>query len=240
MLPLSSYCSPKMHRPLVGLKWAQTIDGQMADDQNRSKWISGNEELIYTHQTRSQYDGVCVGASTFLADLSKLTVRNIPIANDFTQPIRVIFDPRNRVDYEDKKLSNVLNESVRPSIIMQTRSSSYSKSSQLFVLNIKESLEKDLGMVRLHQCFENIFHRQLRALMIEGGAKTIALFLEKNLVDMAHISIAPMITGGKKNRIYLNKLLSDAYQFNFIRQFNKGADTVVELVRQQKEEYSER
>ena len=32
-------------RPLVALKWAQTLDGQLADDDGKSKWFGS--ELLF-------------------------------------------------------------------------------------------------------------------------------------------------------------------------------------------------
>lgn len=39
----------------VTLKWAQTIDGQLADDSDQSQWISGIEERSYTYRVSSGF-----------------------------------------------------------------------------------------------------------------------------------------------------------------------------------------
>ena len=79
----------------ITLKWAQTLDGQLADDDDQSQWISGPEERRYTHSVRARHDGIVVGAQTFLKDLCQLTVREAPLLG--VQPVRIILDPRGRV-----------------------------------------------------------------------------------------------------------------------------------------------
>src|SRR4051812_23200542 len=81
--------------PAVTLKWAQTLDGQLADDRDQSQWISGLEERKYTHQLRARHEAILVGAQTFLKDCCQLTVRGVSLRGP--QPARVIMDPRGRL-----------------------------------------------------------------------------------------------------------------------------------------------
>jgi diaminohydroxyphosphoribosylaminopyrimidine deaminase/5-amino-6-(5-phosphoribosylamino)uracil reductase len=39
----------KRKRPAIFAKWAQTLDGQLCDDMDRSQWISGPQARAYTH-----------------------------------------------------------------------------------------------------------------------------------------------------------------------------------------------
>jgi hypothetical protein len=68
------------------LKWAQTLDGQLSDDFHVSKWISSKEERVETHRLRRDYDAVLVGATTFIKDLCKLTVRDCETEAHEKQP----------------------------------------------------------------------------------------------------------------------------------------------------------
>ncbi len=62
-------------RPLVTLKIATTLDGQVAASDGDSQWITSSEARDDAHLLRAASDAILVGAGTALADDPKLTVR---------------------------------------------------------------------------------------------------------------------------------------------------------------------
>ncbi|MDJ0663661.1 MAG: bifunctional diaminohydroxyphosphoribosylaminopyrimidine deaminase/5-amino-6-(5-phosphoribosylamino)uracil reductase RibD [Acidimicrobiia bacterium] len=62
-------------RPLVTLKLATTLDGQIAAADRTSRWITGGEAREDTHRIRSESDVVIVGAGTVIDDDPSLDVR---------------------------------------------------------------------------------------------------------------------------------------------------------------------
>ena len=84
-------------RPFVALKWAQSIDGAMADHAGKSQWLTGALAGRYTHWLRQKYDALAVGWSTLVADRPLLNVRQVPAGCEPRHPVRVVFDPRDRM-----------------------------------------------------------------------------------------------------------------------------------------------
>ena len=85
-----------LKRPIFALKWAQTLDGQLADDSHRSLWISGPCARSYTHWLRQRYDGILVGANTVLSDFPRLSVRDCALPHQHN-PVPLIFDPKGKI-----------------------------------------------------------------------------------------------------------------------------------------------
>jgi len=77
-------------RPLVGLCFAQSIDGCLAAQRGQPTALSGPASARLTHQLRAAHDAMLVGVGTVLADNPHLTVRHV--AGRSPQP--VILDSR--------------------------------------------------------------------------------------------------------------------------------------------------
>lgn len=79
-------------RPLVTLKVAATLDGQVATHTGDSRWVTGAEARARVHQWRAESDAVLVGAGTARADDPALTVRDATLAPGADGPLRVVLD----------------------------------------------------------------------------------------------------------------------------------------------------
>lgn len=90
-------------RPYIILKWAETINGMIANKKNDSKWISNKLSRQIVHKWRSYEDAILVGASTVEHDNPRLTVRNWKGQN----PIRIVIDPKKRLS----KKNNIFDKS---------------------------------------------------------------------------------------------------------------------------------
>jgi diaminohydroxyphosphoribosylaminopyrimidine deaminase / 5-amino-6-(5-phosphoribosylamino)uracil reductase len=55
---------------------------------------------------------------------------------------------------------------------------------------------------------EALFAKGLRRILIEGGARTIAAFIEANCLDRRHLLVAPMIMGSGRPGLDLSPIQS--------------------------------
>ncbi|HEX9953001.1 MAG TPA: bifunctional diaminohydroxyphosphoribosylaminopyrimidine deaminase/5-amino-6-(5-phosphoribosylamino)uracil reductase RibD [Rubricoccaceae bacterium] len=79
-------------RPLVTLKVATSLDGQVATATGDSRWVTGPEARVRVHAWRADADAVLVGAGTARADNPSLTVRDAALAPGARGPLRVVLD----------------------------------------------------------------------------------------------------------------------------------------------------
>src|SRR5690606_16546 len=66
----------RLGRPLVTVKWAQSLDGRAAAADGSSQWITGPAARADVHRRRAQADAIVAGTGTVLADDPALTARD--------------------------------------------------------------------------------------------------------------------------------------------------------------------
>lgn len=223
--------------PEVTLKWAQTLDGQLADDSDQSQWISGIEERRYTHLLRSTHQAVLVGAQTFLKDLCQLTVRDIDYNGP--QPARVIIDPRGRVLAalkDNPHLIISLQMGPRRTYLLTDILEDFEDidekfdSTKLIRISYRFNDFRQWlmgGLRQLSLAFENAENRRLNLLMVEGGATTLSEFLKAGLADRLEVAISPLILGGNRHRVSSGSLLKNVDRFDVESKEQLGVDVLL-------------
>ncbi|MEO5970402.1 MAG: bifunctional diaminohydroxyphosphoribosylaminopyrimidine deaminase/5-amino-6-(5-phosphoribosylamino)uracil reductase RibD [Bdellovibrionia bacterium] len=237
-----------LKRPIFILKWAQTLDGQLADDQGKSQWITSPIARSYTHWLRQKYDTLLVGAGTVLADYPKLTVRDCDLPHQ-AQPLPIIFDPRGKLLGISKKQMkdlrrNTLTEGRKFVHIITKHAARNHVDSWVntfpdgLILTLSDSDSDPSGVGLIHQLaslmrgpeLARALGRPLQSVMIEGGPQTLSLFLQAGYADLLHVFLAPMLSGGEFNRIKLMQLFANSKRFELISSSRLGPDTVMEMV----------
>ncbi|MFD2598902.1 bifunctional diaminohydroxyphosphoribosylaminopyrimidine deaminase/5-amino-6-(5-phosphoribosylamino)uracil reductase RibD [Sphingobacterium corticis] len=165
------------HRPYVILKWAQTKDGFFAPLDDRQQWISNSASKQLVHKWRSEEDAILVGTKTALVDNPSLTVRDWKGRH----PKRVLIDknlvvPPEAAIYSDEVETIVFNA-------QKTDWSSHIKYVELenFDLYLPQNILYQLHLM------------DIQSIIIEGGAKTLQLFIDAGLWDEARIISSPNV-----------------------------------------------
>ena len=158
-------------RPWVVLKAAITRDGFLARTDGTSKWISNDQSRMIAHEMRAELGAVLVGSGTVLQDNPLLTARVSGVVN---QPVRIVLDSRGALGkqhqvFDDSALTWRVGLDDGADIV---------------------ALEKD-GRVDLGWLMVELRNRGITGLLVEGGAKLHAAFLEANLVDQIELFVAP-------------------------------------------------
>lgn len=179
----------KYKRPIIALKYAQSLDGKICSNTCDSKWISNEFSREYVHQLRNDYDAVIIGKETLLKDDPLLNSR---IENG-VDPIRVVID--SNLSIEDKigdfKIFNLRSDKKT---YVATCKNSVNKN-----LNIIKCKSKN-GKVDLNDLVKKLFNMNIGSILVEGGSKINYSFLEENLVDKIYEFISPTIISGQYSK----------------------------------------
>ncbi|HYF70822.1 MAG TPA: bifunctional diaminohydroxyphosphoribosylaminopyrimidine deaminase/5-amino-6-(5-phosphoribosylamino)uracil reductase RibD [Ohtaekwangia sp.] len=160
-------------RPYIILKWAETSDGFIAQENYDSKWISNALSRQWVHKWRSEEDAILIGTKTVVHDNPQLNVRDWTGRN----PTRVIIDRFLK-----------LNEKLHV----------FDRSQPTLCYNLLKHEEfPNLSLVRIDEnnFLQNVLHdlwkRKIQSLVIEGGATLLRLFIEAGLWDEARVFQSP-------------------------------------------------
>lgn len=169
-------------RPRVTLKLATSLDGRIATASGESQWITGPEARQQGHRLRASHDAILVGVETVLADDPALTVR-LP-DYDGSQPLRVVLDSRLRTPATAKVASGntLILTTAAPHAIDRTE---------------VVAVAADDGRPAVSAVLEALTARGITSLLIEGGGRVAASFLQAGAVDAIEWFRAPILLGGE-------------------------------------------
>ena len=162
-------------RPYIILKWAQTSNGYFAPLDGSKKWISSNEAKQMVHRWRSEEDAVLVGKNTVLADDPILNVREW-FGRD---PVRIVIDRR----LELSKNLNIFNQTQNTIIFNSIKTEIDGRVKYLELENFDNLLPQLIAY--------QLYLMDIQSIIVEGGSKTLNLFLESGLWDEARVFISP-------------------------------------------------
>jgi diaminohydroxyphosphoribosylaminopyrimidine deaminase / 5-amino-6-(5-phosphoribosylamino)uracil reductase len=178
----------------------QSLDGRIATPSGDAKDVSGCNGIEHLHRCRALVDAVIVGVGTVAADNPSLSVRAV----GGSSPTRVVIDCNGRLPLDAK----MLGDGGSPVLVVQA-SDVAPRCPGHETLQIDRQSNGQLAPAAI---LAALSERGLASVLVEGGAITIARFMDAGLVDRLHVSISPIIIGSGPAGINLPPidLLSDA------------------------------
>jgi len=179
-------------RPHVTLKAAATMDGKIADVHGASKWITGEAARLAAHQLRSGADAIVVGIGTVLADDPSLTVRLDPPWP--REPLRVVLDSSARTPVNARVIAGA---TASRAIVVVADGAPGDRVRALEATGaVVLRCPRPDGRVSIPDLLAALAAREVRGILVEGGAEVAAAFLEAEVVDRVALFLAPLLLGG--------------------------------------------
>ena len=167
----------------------QSLDGRITTPKGVSNYINGHQALCHLHRIRAGVDAVIIGVGTAIADDPQLTTRHVEGPN----PVRVVIDPNGRLP---GRLA-MLHDNAAPVLVITTPGRAVAAGAEAL------ELECDGGNFPPEMIIRALAGRRLRRLLVEGGADTLARFLDAGAIDELHLMVAPILLGSGKTGLNL-------------------------------------
>ncbi|MCL6640108.1 MAG: bifunctional diaminohydroxyphosphoribosylaminopyrimidine deaminase/5-amino-6-(5-phosphoribosylamino)uracil reductase RibD, partial [Candidatus Rokubacteria bacterium] len=187
------FIAMRQGRPCVTLKAAATLDGRIADLAGDSRWITGEAARREAHRLRSEHDAIVVGLGTVRRDDPALTVRLDRLWP--REPWRVVLDTLARTPPAARLITAATPAcaliAVGPGAAPERVAALEAAGATVLHLPARgDRVDVAALLAALHA-------REVRAVLVEGGAEVHASFLDLDLVDRVAIFLAPRLLGGR-------------------------------------------
>lgn len=186
----------KKQRPYIILKWAETSDGFISPKskiEKRPVWITNKNSRQLVHKWRTEESSILIGTNTAIEDNPSLTTRDW----NGNSPIRLVIDKNLRIPLE----ANVFDLKAKTIIITELKK--VNKTNLIYeLIDFSENIAA--------QIIKLIYRYKIQSLIVEGGAKTLQTFIDKNLWDEARIFKGiPLFKEGTKAPLLNGNLVSE-------------------------------
>lgn len=170
----------KENRPYIILKWAETKDGFFAPEDGSQRWISNKVSKQLTHKWRSEEDAILIGTATALIDDPMLDNR----LWSGKSPKRVLIDKKLAVPTTNRLFEN----SQTDLIVFNEEKTEWDGRLKYIAL---ENFDLYLPQNILYQ----LYLMDVQSVIIEGGTKTLDMFISAGLWDEARVIVGDVTWG---------------------------------------------
>lgn len=182
----------KRGRPLVTVKLATSLDGRIATSTGESRWITGAPARDHAHGLRARSDAILVGNGTAIADDPALTCR-LP-GLERSSPVRVVLGGRTPLPATHKVVATAREV---PTWLIVSRNDGQPALAALAEagVDIVSVAGDGDGRPDPGAALEALGDRGINRLMVEGGGRTVAALIARDLVDRIVWYRAPVVIG---------------------------------------------
>ena len=169
--------------PFVAGKCAQSLDGKTALASGASKWLTSAATRRYARKIRDEYDAILVGINTVLEDQPRL--------NGYRKRLtKIVLDSTLRVPLE----AVLFRPDPKRCLVVTTAAANNHKREQLQGMGV-DVLTAPGRRIDLSWLMDALMKRDLRSVLVEGGAHVLGSFLRAGLMDKMYLYYAPKIIG---------------------------------------------
>ncbi|TDL28068.1 bacterial bifunctional deaminase-reductase [Rickenella mellea] len=233
VLTPSSNIGRSNERITVTLTFAQSLDAKIAGLGKQQLILSGKESMLLTHWMRSMHDAILIGVGTALNDDPQLNVRLLPPEGNHIAPQPIILDSTLRFQPSSKLLKNFRAKQGRQPWIV----TKYHENPPAEYVERKQTLEAEGaviipvegsgGHLSVSALLEALYQRNVRSLMVEGGATVISSFLISGHVDNLIVTVAPTFVGEEGLSYEVGGANTPLPSMEHLNSLVVGRDTVV-------------
>jgi riboflavin-specific deaminase-like protein len=179
-------CTASADSPVTIGHLGQSLDGYIATGSGDSNYVTGPANILHLHRMRALCDAVVVGAGTVAEDDPRLTTRLASGDN----PVRVILDPRRRLPPERR----VFRDGEAVSLLICSTELAASGPGRVGDAEVV-GVPCPGGRIDIAVLLAMLRARNLNAVFVEGGGRTVSSFLEAGQLDRMQLAIAPLVMG---------------------------------------------
>ncbi|WP_180901697.1 RibD family protein [Martelella soudanensis] len=169
----------------------QSLDGRVATPSGDARDISGADGLAHLHRCRALVDAVIVGENTVSCDNPRLSVRLV----DGPDPVRVVIDCHARLSGSE----SLFHDGGAQVIVFQSAEARRNLLPNAEVIRLAPT-GNGLGPGEMLAALSGL---GLCRVLVEGGARTIARFIDAGAIDRLHVAVSPIIIGSGPSGISL-------------------------------------
>jgi len=177
-------------RPLVTLKTALTLDGQIASRAGSTTWLTSPESLAEVQCLRHHADALLTGIGTVLTDNPRMSDRSGEPRR--RRLLRAIVDSRLRTPLRSKLVKSAEDDVV----VFTTQHADSAKARALVRAGVEVfQVRSHRGHVDLQAVIRELGHREMLNVLLEAGAELNGAALQSGIVDKMILFYAPKIMG---------------------------------------------
>ena len=181
--------------PYVVMKYAMTLDGEIATKTGASKWITGEAARAEVQHMRHRYMGIMAGIGTVIADDPMLNVR----VEGWKSPIRILCDSGLRIPLDGQIVKSA--GKYRTIVAYADSENTEAKRKRLHEMGVETICCPDENnQVDLKKLMKYLGEEGIDSILLEGGGTLNDSALRAGIVQEVQAFIAPKLFGGMNSK----------------------------------------